>query len=136
MAFELHPRIAGVTLPVGDLLLSRVLLMNDARFPWLVLVPRRPDIIEITDLPTAERSILMEEIASVSTSLKDATRADRINVAALGNVVAQLHVHVVARFATDPAWPGAVWGHGKAEPYADEAAASFRAAIAQRLTFV
>ncbi len=136
MSFDLHPRLAGDTLPIGDLLLSRVLLMNDLRFPWLMLVPRRPNMSEFTDLPTAERSILMEEIAAVSTALKQATHSPKLNVGALGNIVPQLHVHVVARFENDPAWPGPVWGHGDREPYPEQAAEAFAAEISQRLALV
>jgi diadenosine tetraphosphate (Ap4A) HIT family hydrolase len=134
MPFDLHPVIVSCSLPVGDLQLSRVLLMNDARFPWLMLIPRRAGVIEVTDLPAAERTLLMDEIAAVSTALRQATQAQRINVGALGNLVPQLHVHVVARFATDAAWPGPVWGHGSRQPYADEAAEAFKADIARRLT--
>ena len=136
MAFELHPRLSADTFLVGDLILSRVLLMNDARFPWLMLVPRRPNVAEATDLPMAERSILMEEIASVSTALKTMTEAHRINIAALGNAVAQLHVHVIARFTSDPAWPAPVWGHGTREPYGPDASDTFLTAIRARLPLI
>jgi diadenosine tetraphosphate (Ap4A) HIT family hydrolase len=136
MAFDLHPHLAGDTLPVGDLLLSRVLLVNDARFPWLMLVPRRPNMSEFIDLAAGERSILMEEIAAVSCALKEATQSARLNVGALGNIVPQLHVHVVARFEDDAAWPGPVWGHGDREPYQEQAAAAFTAAISHHLSLV
>jgi diadenosine tetraphosphate (Ap4A) HIT family hydrolase len=119
--FALHPRLEADTLFVGDWALSRVLLMNDARFPWLILVPRRADIIELYELAHAERMVLIEEIARASHGLKNITNAAKINVGTLGNLVHQLHVHVVARRHDDPAWPGPVWGHGTPEPYASAA---------------
>jgi diadenosine tetraphosphate (Ap4A) HIT family hydrolase len=84
--------------------------MNDRRFPWVILVPAKPNLSEIVDLGVADRATLMEEIALVSTAMRDLFRPTKLNVAALGNVVAQLHVHVIARFASDDAWPGPVWG--------------------------
>ena len=115
--FLLDPILDRDTLPLGDLPLSRVLLMNDARYVWLLLVPRRPDLAEFIDLAPAERHRLMDEIAIVSDVLKAETRPDKINVGALGNKVRQLHVHVLSRFLSDPAWPGPVWGHSPAIPY-------------------
>src|SRR4029077_2940595 len=102
--WSLHPQLATDTMPVCDLALSRLLAMNDANFPWLILVPRRAGVSEIIDLG-AEQSVLMDEISLVSRALKDATRCDKLNVAAIGNVVPQLHVHVVARCKDDAAWP-------------------------------
>ena len=136
MQFFLDSRLAADTLFLGDMLQSRVLLMNDARFPWLILVPRRPNLRELLDLAATERAILMEEIAQTSAALRDATQADKLNVAALGNMVPQLHIHVIARFAGDPAWPGPVWGRGQAAPYEAEAARRFGAGICRRLGFV
>jgi diadenosine tetraphosphate (Ap4A) HIT family hydrolase len=117
-AFSLHPQLARDTAPVGDLALARVLAMNDANYPWLVLVPRRSGIVEIIDLDEAGRSRLMAEIAQVSAALKQLTACDKLNVAAIGNIVPQLHVHVVARRASDAAWPKPVWGAVPARPYA------------------
>jgi diadenosine tetraphosphate (Ap4A) HIT family hydrolase len=118
--FRLDPGIAGMTSPVTTLGISDLLLMEDARFPWLLLVPRRAGTTELIDFATAERAALMEEIAAVSTALKAATDCDKLNVAAIGNVVAQLHIHVVARFRADPAWPRPVWGFGEAVAYQTE----------------
>ena len=112
-AFTLHPRLAADTIALGDWPLCRLLLMNDARFPWVILVPR-PDLREIHDLPPAERATLIEEIARTSAVMQRAFKADKMNVAALGNQVPQLHIHIIARFATDPAWPNPVWGQGQA----------------------
>jgi diadenosine tetraphosphate (Ap4A) HIT family hydrolase len=115
--FELDPRLAGDTLPRGDLPLCRVLLMNDARYPWLILVPRRSGCTELDQLERPQRGQLMDEIAMASAVLRAEPDAHKLNVGALGNVVRQLHVHVLARHPGDPAWPGPVWGRGRAEPY-------------------
>jgi diadenosine tetraphosphate (Ap4A) HIT family hydrolase len=118
--FRLDPGIAGTTSPVAALPISDLLLMEDARFPWLLLVPRRTGVTELIDFAAGERAALMEEIAAVSTALKAATDCDKLNVAAIGNVVAQLHIHVVARFRADPAWPRPVWGFNGAVAYKAE----------------
>lgn len=123
-AFDLDPRLAGDTLPVGDLALCSILLMNDARFPWLVLVPRRAGASELSDLPEDDCGALMREIRLASDVLTALSSPDKLNVAALGNVVPQLHVHVVGRFRSDPAWPGPVWGFGSRQPYPHHAAAA------------
>ena len=133
--FTLHPRLAADTVPVGDLPLCSLLLMGDARFPWLILVPRRADLREFTDLPAGARADLLEEIAGASRALQAETGAEKLNVGALGNVVAQLHVHVVARFAADAAWPGPVWGSGAAVPYAPGAAEALAGRIGRALGF-
>jgi diadenosine tetraphosphate (Ap4A) HIT family hydrolase len=116
--FELHPRLAADTAFVADWTLCRVLVMNDARYPWLILVPRRANATEIFDLNPADREMLMAEVALASERLKHLSKAAKINVGALGNLVPQLHIHIVARNPGDAAWPGPVWGHGRAVPYA------------------
>lgn len=121
--FDLHPRIAADTLPAAEWPLCRVLLMNDSSYPWLLLVPRRAGVVEITDLDEADRHVLLDEIARASTALRAAFAPHRINVAALGNVVAQLHVHVIARETDDPAWPRPVWGAAPTRPYTEVEAA-------------
>jgi diadenosine tetraphosphate (Ap4A) HIT family hydrolase len=108
--FTLHPQLAKDTVALGDLALSRVLLMKDANYPWLILVPRRQGLTEIIDLDTDEQVQLMAEIAAVSRALKAATSCEKLNIAALGNMVAQLHVHVIARTHGDAVWPKPVWG--------------------------
>ena len=117
-AFSLHERLARDTLPIGDLGLSRVLLMNDARFPWLVLVPRIDGIREVFELSASDQQRLIAEIVRCSERLKMLTGAAKMNIGALGNLVPQLHVHVVARGPGDGAWPGPVWGFGAPDPYA------------------
>jgi len=115
--FVLHERLAADSVALADWPLCRVLLMNDASYPWLILVPRRPDLKEIHDLKSGERAQLTEEICRASRALQFRFSPDKINVGALGNLVPQLHVHVIARFRTDPAWPGPVWGARPAVPY-------------------
>ena len=121
LTFSLDPQLERDTTTVGDLPLSRVLLSNDANYPWLILVPRLPDIVEIIDLEENAQVQLTAEIARVSAALKSVTACDKLNVAAIGNVVPQLHVHVIARWRNDIAWPKPVWGAAPAKPY-DEAA--------------
>ena len=123
--FVLHPRLAADTAVVADWPLCRVLLMNDARYRWLILVPRRPDAVELFDLDAADRAALTEEVARASQTLKTITAATKINVGALGNLVPQLHVHIVARNPGDPAWPGPVWGHSPAVPFDDSIRTAF-----------
>jgi diadenosine tetraphosphate (Ap4A) HIT family hydrolase len=117
MPFTLHPTLARDTVEVGRLPLCRVLLMKDSRFHWLILVPERESVREIHELPPADRAALIEEIARASEVLTRLFRPDKLNVGALGNIVPQLHVHLVARSTSDPAWPGPVWGSGAAVPY-------------------
>ncbi|CAA7627528.1 HIT domain-containing protein [Magnetospirillum sp. SS-4] len=120
--FALHPRLLADTVPVADWPLCRVVLMNESAYPWLILVPRRAGVSEIADLDAADRAVLAEEIAAASSGLRAMLSPDRINVAALGNVVEQLHVHVIARFAADAAWPRPVWGLAPPVPYGDAGA--------------
>jgi diadenosine tetraphosphate (Ap4A) HIT family hydrolase len=115
--FELDPRLAADTQLVGELELSRVLLMNDARFPWLILVPRRAGMRDLIDLAVDEQHELLHEIGCCANALRNMDKPDKLNIAALGNVVAQLHVHVIARHRHDAAWPQPVWGVGTALPF-------------------
>lgn len=133
MPFTLHPTLAQDTVEVARLPLCRVLLMKDRRFPWLILVPVRESVREIHELTAADRAQLMEEIARAGEALSRLLQPDKVNVGALGNVVPQLHVHVVARFAADAAWPGPVWGSGAAVPYPDGDLADLRGRLASAL---
>jgi diadenosine tetraphosphate (Ap4A) HIT family hydrolase len=119
--FELDPRLAADTVLVGETPLSQVLLMNDARYPWLILVPRRGGITEPFELSEADQAQLWRESTRLGQAMKAHFAADKLNIAALGNQVAQLHVHHIARFHVDAAWPGPVWGVGSAVPYSDAA---------------
>jgi len=130
--FVLDPRLEADTSAVAELALCTLRLSKDARFPWLILVPRRAGMAEIIDLVAMDRAILFDEMVLVSEALRAATRCHKLNVAALGNQVRQLHVHVIARFETDIAWPRPVWGAG--EPVAYEPAARDRLVAAIRET--
>lgn len=117
--FELDQRLQQDTLFVADLPLCRLLLMNDRRYPWLILVPRRKGVLEVIDLCAKDQAQMCRESLQVCRLLKQLFPEGKLNLGALGNVVAQLHLHHVMRFAQDPAWPGPVWGHSRAEPYGD-----------------
>ena len=134
-AWTLDPQLERDTVAVGDLSLSRVLLMNDANFPWLIAVPRHAGAVEIFDLDDGERVQLMGELALLAKLLKDLTGCDKINIAAIGNVVSQLHVHVVARRRDDAAWPRPVWGALPARPYGKAQADQLIHAIRQQIDF-
>lgn len=115
--FILHERLQADTVFVTDWPLCRVLLLNDSTYPWLVLVPRRHGVSELHELDQDDRQTVIEEMAKASHRLQNHVKAHKMNVAALGNVVPQLHIHIVARFDTDPAWPRPVWGAVPAKPY-------------------
>ena len=122
--FELHPRLAQDSLSLGHFLLCEVLLMNDARYPWVILVPRRDDISEIHQLDDQDQQQLMVESSFVASRLSSLVHADKMNVAAIGNMVPQLHIHHVARYHSDETWPDPVWGKGKAVPYSEQESAA------------
>ena len=122
--FFLDARIEADTINVAKLALCQIRLMNDCRFPWLVLVPQRRDATEIFDLKQEDQSICYQEISLISRMLKQATGCDKINIAAFGNMVPQLHIHIVARNQTDPAWPDSAIGFGTREAYTPDAAAA------------
>lgn len=121
-SWSLHPQLETDAWVIGDLELSRLLLMKDANYPWLVLVPQRDGARDLIDLTETDRIQLTKETDRVARALKDVTNCDKLNVAALGNMVPQLHVHIIARRATDAAWPRPVWG--VVPPVAYEAAAA------------
>lgn len=118
--FELDQRLANDCILMGHFGLSELLLMNDANYPWFILVPRRPDVTEIYHLSQPDQQQLLFESSMLASNLADIFDADKMNVAALGNVVAQLHLHHVVRHQGDPAWPAPVWGKLPAKPYTDE----------------
>jgi len=120
--WALHPQLRDDSHPVAMLALCEVRLMDDANYPWLILVPRIIDAVELTDLPRSEQGQLLEEIGMASRALQAEFRPDKMNIAMLGNVVPQLHVHVIARSRDDPAWPMPVWGRVAAVPYSAAAA--------------
>lgn len=118
--FALDSRLQQDCLQVGDFPLSRLLLMNDATYPWFILVPRREEVSEIFQLDMTDQRQLWLETSLLGETLKDAFAADKMNVATLGNVVSQLHMHVIVRRRDDAAWPAPVWGRQPAQPYAAE----------------
>ena len=123
--FKLDPRLAADTLPVAMLQLCEVRLMNDARWPWLVLVPQRHNAVENHDLEEQDQALLARETSLAAAILKELTGCEKINSAALGNIVRQLHVHVLARSSVDPNWPGPVWGFGARGAYEPGAGEAF-----------
>lgn len=131
--FDLHPRLAADTLPVGELALCEVRLMNDSRIPWIILVPRQDGLTEVHQLSAADQQRLIAESSLVSEALLSLSGSEKINIGALGNVVSQLHWHVVARNENDPCWPGPVWGCGQSEPWAKAEAAELISALRERL---
>lgn len=130
--FSLDSRLQQDCLVLGDFPLCRLLLMNDANYPWFILVPRREDVSELFQLDAADQQKLWLETTRLAEALKDAFVADKMNVATLGNVVSQLHMHVIVRRREDQAWPAPVWGRHPARPYGAEEAAAVR----ERLTRV
>ena len=131
--FTLHEKLAADTEWVADLPLCRCLLMRDARFPWLILVPRLAELREFHDVPSQHRTQLFDEIEQASLALESITQAHKLNVAALGNQVPQLHIHVIARQTEDAAWPGPVWGVGSAEAYPPADLQALLAALRSKL---
>lgn len=127
--FTLHPRLEADCIVMGDFPLSRLLLMNDARYPWFILVPRRNDISEIYQLEDQEQQQLQRESSLLGKHLMERFGGDKLNIAALGNLVSQLHIHHIVRYRDDETWPGPVWGVGITTPYAVERLAEIREII-------
>jgi diadenosine tetraphosphate (Ap4A) HIT family hydrolase len=130
--YQLHQRLQQDTFYLGQLTLCDVLLMNDARYPWVILVPRREDITEIHQLNEADQQQLMTESVFVAKQLSSLVSADKMNIAALGNVVSQLHIHHVARYQSDEAWPSPIWGKGDTVSYSPDEAK----AVAEQLKMI
>lgn len=137
--FVLHPQLAADTVYVGQFELSQLLLMNDRQFPWFILVPQRAGLTEIFQLDQADREQFMRESCWLAEALKDGFAAHKINVAALGNMVSQLHIHHIARYREDPAWPGPVWGKLPAVAYTqqqlEECVARLQAVLTTNLVY-
>ncbi len=132
--FALDPRLEQDTLPIGDFPLCRLLLSNDSNYPWFILVPRRADISELFQLDSQDQAQLWRETTGLAELLKDSFDADKLNVATLGNVVSQLHMHVIVRKREDAAWPAPVWGKHPATPYTAEQVAAIRERLRLVLT--
>lgn len=118
--FTLHSRLEADSVFIGQLPLCQLRLINDSRYPWLLLVPALPELVEITDLSAEDYQLLWQEVRQVSEGLQSWCQPDKLNVATLGNLVPQLHLHVIARFKTDAIWPGPVWGQGEAVAYTEK----------------
>ena len=131
--WSLHPQLAAETVSVGDLALSRVLLANDANYPWLILVPRRPGLTELIDLKPKEQVQLLTEIDAAARALKSITECEKLNIAAIGNLVTQLHVHVVARRHSDAAWPKPIWAVAPPTAYDERSIRGLLSVLRQRL---
>jgi diadenosine tetraphosphate (Ap4A) HIT family hydrolase len=131
--FILHSKLAADTFEVLRLEVGQLLLMNDARYPWLILVPRVSDMRDLHNLSTKQYQAVTQEIAQVSEVLESVTQAHKMNVGALGNMVPQLHIHIIARQTNDAAWPAPVWGVGEAQPYSEDAAKTLIQKIASKL---
>lgn len=127
--FALDSRLQQDTVLIGDFPLCRLLLMNDANYPWFILVPKREEVSEVFQLDTADQALLWNETSELAATLKDTFAADKMNVATLGNMVAQLHMHVIVRRRADAAWPAPVWGKHSAIPYSDEQIAAITAKL-------
>lgn len=132
--FVLDRRLEQDTLPIGNFPLSRLLLMNDASYPWFILVPRREEISELFQLDSADQLSLWKETTTLAEVIKDTFGADKINVATLGNMVSQLHMHVIARRRNDAAWPAPVWGRQSAVPYSTDQVESIKRKLKLVLT--
>lgn len=116
-SFVLDSRLAADSVFIAEGPLSQFRLMNDARYPWIVIVPNIPDAVEWVDLPPPQQQMLLSEINLAANTLREHFPCEKINIGALGNIVRQLHVHVIARTSTDEAWPGPMWGKGKMQSY-------------------
>lgn len=127
--FTLHPRLAADCIDLGRMDLSRLLLLNDSRYPWCILVPERDDVREVYELSEADQITLTRESSRLSRFLAESFDAHKMNTGALGNLVPQLHIHHIVRYRNDPAWPGPVWGVGEAIPYDEQAIADTIAKI-------
>lgn len=134
MTFLLHPRLAADCHVAGDFPLCRLLLMNDANYPWFILVPRRENLREIYELSETDQRQLLLESSQLSRALMQTFKGDKLNIAALGNVVPQLHLHHIVRFQNDPAWPAPVWGKHPAAPYTGAQRAERLALLLPRLS--
>ncbi|TQV87698.1 HIT domain-containing protein [Aliikangiella coralliicola] len=133
MSFQVHPQLVADSIQLGQFELCELLLINDSQYPWFVLVPRRPDIEEIYQLSDTDQKLLWSESASLSSSLVDIFNGDKLNIAAIGNLVPQLHVHHVVRFKHDPCWPAPIWGKLPMVKYEVEQIEALKRKIVQKL---
>ncbi|WP_432740487.1 HIT family protein [Methylobacter sp. G7] len=133
MSFQLHPRLEQDCIVIGRFELCRLLMMNDSQYPWFILVPERAGLQEIYQLNKTERELLTEESSYLAETLANLYQADKMNIAAIGNLVPQLHIHHIVRYQTDKAWPAPVWGKFAAEPYTEQQIADTLARVKDQL---
>ncbi|MGZ8136108.1 MAG: HIT domain-containing protein [Methylococcaceae bacterium] len=134
MKFQLHPRLDQDCIPIGRLHLCRLLMMNDSQYPWFILVPELANISEIYQLEKPQRVLLAEESSYLAENLAALYQADKMNIAAIGNLVPQLHIHHIVRYQTDKAWPAPVWGKFDAIPYTNSQITDHVTRLKQQLT--
>lgn len=134
--FTLDTRLDQDTWLIGDLPLCRLLLSNDSNYPWFILVPRREGISELFQLDDCDQQLMWSEATALARVLKELFGAHKMNVATLGNVVSQMHMHVIVRYQTDAAWPAPVWGKLPAKPYAEAQVSEIRSKLRQAFTFL
>lgn len=132
--FNLHPQLAADTIPIADLELCRLLLANDSNYPWTILVPRRNNIKDAYKLKSGDQQLLLQESNALCSVLEELFTPEKLNVAALGNMVPQLHIHHVARFKTDKAWPAPIWGAADAAPYTAAMAQEMKNQLTQAIS--
>jgi diadenosine tetraphosphate (Ap4A) HIT family hydrolase len=135
MIFQLHPQLQQDCISIGRFELCRLLMMNDSQYPWFILVPEIADVSELYQLSKIQRSLLMEESCYLAENMARLFKADKMNVANIGNIVAQLHIHHIARYKTDIAWPLPVWGKFPAIPYTEAQIAERVALLKKQLNF-
>ena len=131
--FTLHPQLQADCIPLGRFPLCQLLLLNDSNYPWFILVPEREAFSEIYQLSAEDQQQLMCESSHLAQRLAERFKADKMNIAALGNIVPQLHLHHIVRYQHDPAWPAPVWGKVPAKPYGAEALATLKQTLAERV---
>ena len=135
MEFTIDPKLVGDTVNLGSFPLCEVLMMNDSRFPWIILVPRIPNLREFHEIPPQYREVLFHEIEKTSTAIQKLWAVNKMNVAALGNQVSQLHMHIIGRRTTDEAWPNPVWGIGTPRPYSPVSVSEVTQSLQRELAF-
>ncbi len=131
--FQLHEHLQKDCIAIGRFSLCQLLMMNDSQFPWFILVPERADIKEIYQLTVADRQLLSEESCFLAENMAELFKADKMNMAAIGNMVSQLHIHHIVRYQSDKAWPAPVWGKFSAQPYTEQQSVELIAKVKAQL---
>ena len=133
MSFQLHPNLKRDCVFVGGFELCQLLMMNDCQYPWFLLVPQKPDLTELYQLEKPDRQLLIEESSWLAENLALLYQADKMNIAAIGNLVPQLHIHHIVRYKNDKAWPAPVWGKFAAVPYTEQQMSENLVLVKERL---